>query len=67
MYLCGEKGREERENTVQEGRKRRSVFKGGRGKETERGRRRGEREPGGSNGVPKKLAGGLLHTTQALP
>ncbi len=42
------------------------MFKGGREKGNRKGEEKGEREPGASNGVPKKLAGGLLHTTQAL-
>jgi hypothetical protein len=38
-----------------------SVFQGGRLKGNRKREEKGEREPGGSNGVPKKLAGGLLH------
>jgi hypothetical protein len=34
------------------------VFKGGREKGKRKGEEKGEREPGASNGVPKKLAGG---------
>ena len=37
------------------------MFKGERGKGNRKGEEKGEREPGGSNGVPKKLAGGLLN------